>query len=168
MKIAKAEEKIRFLKEYRAHPEKYFPLIDHAWKCFAEKDTGENPWDDPEYNIGWNAGEIGGNRPFFLECWATCGITMLTYFVSASGMENAETSDLIRKLEDAKLLKIRDPKRPRTTVMDFEDGKGNQFYSINITVGDEDGTYIDGGKVYPYAELNRFNKGKNTKSGGKE
>ena len=97
--MAKVEEKIRFLKEYRAHPEKYFPLIDHAWKCFAEKDTGENPWDDPEYNIGWNAGVIGGNRPFFLECRATCGITVLTYFVSVKGIEEYGEAELLKMLE---------------------------------------------------------------------
>ena len=33
--MMKAEAKIGFLKEYREHPEKYLPLIDHAWKCFG-------------------------------------------------------------------------------------------------------------------------------------
>lgn len=155
--MAKAEEKIRFLKEYRAHPEKYFPLIDHAWKCFAEKDTGENPWDDPEYNIGWNAGVIGGNRPFFLECWATCGITMLTYFVSVKGIEEYGETELLKMLEEARLVKVLDPEHPRTTAVKVNDDHGNEFFSVNIVCGDEHGTYIKGGTIYAYKFLNAFN-----------
>ena len=155
--MAKAEEKIRFLKEYRAHPEKYFPLIDHAWKCFAEKDTGENPWDDPEYNIGWNAGVIGGNRPFFLECWATCGITMLTYFVSVKGIEEYGETELLKMLEEERLVKVLDPEHPRTTAVKVNDDHGNEFFSVNIVCGDEHGTYIKGGTIYAYRFLNAFN-----------
>ena len=156
--MAKAEEKIRFLKEYRAHPEKYFPLIDHAWKCFAEKDTGENPWDDPEYNIGWNAGVIGGNRPFFLECWATCGITMLTYFVSVKGIEEYGEKELLKMLEEERLVKVLDPEHPRTTAVKVNDDHGNEFFSVNIVCGDEHGTYIKGGTIYAYRFLNAFNR----------
>ena len=155
--MAKAEEKIRFLKEYRAHPEKYFPLIDHASKCFAEKDTGENPWDDPEYNIGWNAGVIGGNRPFFLECWATCGITMLTYFVSVKGIEEYGETELLKMLEEARLVKVLDAEHPRTTAVKVNDDHGNEFFSVNIVCGDEHGTYIKGGTIYAYKFLNAFN-----------
>lgn len=155
--MAKAEERIRFLKEYRAHPEKYFPLIDHAWKCFAEKDTGENPWDDPEYNIGWNAGVIGGNRPFFLECWATCGITVLTYFVSVKGIEEYGETELLKMLEEARLVKVLDPEHPRTTAVKVNDDRGNEFFSVNIVCGDEKGTYIKGGTIYAYKFLNAFN-----------
>lgn len=155
--MAKVEEKIRFLKEYRAHPEKYFPLIDHAWKCFAEKDTGENPWDDPEYNIGWNAGVIGGNRPFFLECWATCGITMLTYFVSVKGIEEYGETELLKMLEEERLVKVLDPEHPRTTAVKVNDDHGNEFFSVNIVCGDEKGTYIKGGTIYAYRFLNAFN-----------
>ena len=161
--MAKVEEKIWFLKEYRAHPEKYFPLIDHAWKCFAEKDTGENPWDDPEYNIGWNAGVIGGNRPFFLECWATCGITMLTYFVSVKGIEEYGETELLKMLEEARLVKVLDPEHPRTTAVKVNDDHGNEFFSVNIVCGDEKGTYIKGGTIYAYRFLNAFNgEGKDT------
>ena len=156
--MAKAEEKIRFLKEYRAHPEKYFPLIDHAWKCFAEKDTGENLWDDPEYNIGWNAGVIGGNRPFFLECWATCGITMLTYFVSVKGIEEYGEKELLKMLEEERLVKVLDPEHPRTTAVKVNDDHGNEFFSVNIVCGDEHGTYIKGGSIYAYRFLNAFNR----------
>lgn len=156
--MAKAEEKIRFLKEYRAHPEKYFPLIDHAWKCFAEKDTGENLWDDPEYNIGWNAGVIGGNRPFFLECWATCGITMLTYFVSVKGIEEYGEKELLKMLEEERLVKVLVPEHPRTTAVKVNDDNGNEFFSVNIVCGDEHGTYIKGGTIYAYKFLNAFNR----------
>ena len=161
--MTKAEAKIGFLKEYREHPEKYLPLIDHAWKCFADKDTGENPWDDPEYNIGWNAGVIGDNRPFFLECWATCGITMLTYFVSTIGIEEYGTDELLEMLEKARLVRGLDPEHPRTTAVKVNDNSGNEFFSVNIVCGDEEGTYAAGGEIYSYRILNAFNgEGKDT------
>ena len=156
--MIKAEDGIRFLKEYREHPEKYLPLIDHAWKCFVEKDRGQNPWDDPEYNLGWNAGVIGGNRPFFLECWATCGITMLTYFVSAKGIEDYGTDELLKMLEKARLVKVPDPENPRTTAVKVTDDHGNEFFSVNIVCGDEEETYTTGGEIYSFRILNAFNR----------
>ena len=155
--MAMVDEKIRFLKEYREHPEKYFPLIDHAWKCFVAKDTGEYPWDAPEYNIGWNVGVICGNRPFFLECWATWGITMLTYFVSVKGIEEYGEKELLKMLEEARLVKVLDMEHPRTTVMKVNDDHGNEFFSVNIVCGDEKGTYIKGGMIYSYKFLNEYN-----------
>jgi len=83
--MADVKDRIRFLEEYREHPEKYLPLSDHAWKQYEKVDRGEDGYDDPWYNLGWDAGLLEGNRPYFLECWATCGITMLTYQIPAEG-----------------------------------------------------------------------------------
>ena len=156
--MADVKEKIRFLEEYRAHPEKYLPLADHAWRQFAKVDYGENRYDDPWYNIGWDAGLIEGNRPYFLECWATCGITMLTYFVSAEGIGEYGAPELLAMLEKAKLVKALDPSRPGTSVMKYEDGGGKEFFSVNIKAGDDEGTYVSGGTSYPFSALNRYNR----------
>ena len=155
--MANVFEKLQFLQVCREHPDKYLPLIDHSWKQFPDKDPGENWYDDPEYNIGWDAGLLEGNRPYFLECWATCGITMLTYFVSTSGIEQCKKEDLLRMLENAGLFRILDPDDPRTEVNTYTDDSGNEFFSINIVCGDEDNTYIEGGKIYPFPQLNEFN-----------
>jgi hypothetical protein len=155
--MAKVTEKLELLRELREHPDRYLPIINQAWKVFPERDDGTEWYDDPEYNLGWDVGLLPGNRPYFLECWATSGITMLTYFVSTVGMENAATKDLIKMLTDADLVQFKDPEHPRVSVMKFEDSRENEFFSINVTVGVEDETYATGGRIYPFAPLNDYN-----------
>jgi hypothetical protein len=154
--MAKVTEKLELLRELREHPDRYLPIINHAWKVFPERDDGTEWYDDPEYNLGWDVGLLPGNRPYFLECWATCGITMLTYFVSVVGIEDAKDADLIQMLEDEGLFQILDPSDPRTEVQKY-DVDGNKFFSINVVVGDEDNTYVRGGKMFPFPYLNEFN-----------
>ena len=156
--MANVKKKLAFLKEIREDPGRYLPITEKAWNIFPKKDCGTEWYDDPEYNIGWDAGLLEGNRPYFLECWATCGITMLTYFVSSAGMKRAGKKKLIRLLEDAGLLKILDPHNPRTSVMEFTEESGNSFYSVNIVAGDEEHIYTDGGCFFPYEPLNEFNR----------
>ena len=162
--MADVNDKIRLLDTLRNSPEKFLPIVDHAWKIFPKENRGTEWYDDPEYNIGWDAGLLDGNRPYFAECWATCGITMLTYFVSAAGMEDATTKDLLKLLTDARLFRLYDPEHPRTDVMKFEDKNGNLFFSVNVTVGIEDETYLDGGTVYPFGPLNAHNRKKNRRT----
>ena len=163
--MADVSEKIGFLEEYRKHPEKYLPLMDHAWKQFEKVDYGENWYDDPWHNLGWDAGLLEGNRPYFLECWATCGITMLTYFVSTEGIEENGVPELLAMLEKAKVVKVLDPSRQRTGVRKFEDDHGKEFFSINIVAGDEEGTYTSGGRIYSFAALNRYNRNREKEAG---
>ena len=84
--MANVKDKVRFLEEYREHPEKYLPMSDYAWKQYEKVEYGEEWYDDPWYNLGWDAGLVEGNRPYFMICWAACGITMLTYYISAAGI----------------------------------------------------------------------------------
>ena len=158
--MADVHDKIKFLKVVRLNPEVFLPIVDHAWKVFPDRDTGKEWYDDPEVNIGWDAGLVDGNRPYFAECWASCGITMLTYFISAKGMEEAKTEDLVRLLEGGHLVTFLDREHPRVSVMKFEDDSENVFFSINITVGYEDETYIKGGRIFPYGPLNEYNSRK--------
>lgn len=156
--MADVSEKIRFLEECRAHPEKYLPMADHAWKQYEDVDYGENWYDDPWYNRGWDAGLLEGNRPYFMIGWATCGITMATYYVSSEGIAEHGAQELLDMLEKAKLVKVSDRSRPRTDIMKWKDGSGKEFFSVNIAIGDENGTYARGGPMYSLAELNRFNR----------
>ena len=93
---------------------------------------------------------------------------MLTYFVSVIGMEDASVVDLVKLLTDAHLFRLRDPDYPRTSVMKFEDDNGNVFFSINVMVGIEDETYIEGGIIYPFRPLNEYNNRKNREAGKRE
>ncbi len=164
--MAGVDEKIRFLEEYREHPENYFPLTEHAWKHFAKVDYGTDWRDDPWYNLGWDAGLLEGNRPYFLELWAGSGLTTLTYLISADGIGDYGKTELLAMLEKANLVKVLDPSNPRTTAFRFgEDGK--EFFSVNITAGDEEGTYVSGGTAYPFTALNRYNRNREKKAGRK-
>jgi hypothetical protein len=133
---------------------------------FPDKDMGTEWYDDPEYNLGWDTGLLDGNRPYFMECWATNGITMLTYFVSTKGIENASTEDLVKMLTEAGPFRFLnpDPDKPGASVMKFEDDHENVFFSINITVGIEDELFVEGGRMYPYAPLNEYNSKKKKES----
>ncbi len=153
--MMKTEYKLQFLEEYRTHPDRYLPLIDHAWKVFPAKEP--NAW-DPEYNVGWNAGILEGNRPFFAECWATCGVTILTYFISVEGIGEYGVKELLGMLEGAGIIHIKDPEHPRAQALPFTDGNGNTFFSVNITVGDEEETYVTGGEIHSYKHLNEYNE----------
>ena len=155
--MANVKDKVRFLEEYREHPEKYLPMSDYAWKQYEKVEYGEEWYDDPWYNLGWDAGLVEGNRPYFMICWAACGITMLTYYISAAGIGEYGEKELLAMLEKAKLVKAVDPENPRIKAMKLEDDGGNEFFSINITAGDEDGTYVEGGTMDPLAALNRYN-----------
>ena len=158
-----AKEALRLLAEIRENPDRFLPVTDHAWKVFPAVDEGENWYDDPQMNIGWDAGLLEGNRPYFMECWATCGITMMTYFVSAEGIESAGKEALLGMLQDAGKFRILNPENPRTKIMEFTDDGGNKFFSVNITVGDEEDTYVSGGRTFSFAGLNRFNSKKEEK-----
>ena len=160
--MADVFHKIKMLKMFRLNPDKFLPIVDHAWKVFPDKDMGTEWYNDPEYNLGWDTGLLDGNRPYFMECWATNGITMLTYFVSTKGIENASTEELVKILTDAGLFRFLspDPDKPGASVMKFEDDHENAFFSINITVGIEDDLYVEGGRMHPYAPLNEYNSKK--------
>lgn len=60
-----------FLAQYRSHPEGRYPMCSHQFQVFPQR----NEFGD--VNIGWNCGMLDGTRPYFLECWATEGITVL-------------------------------------------------------------------------------------------
>ena len=38
--MADVLQKIRMLKMFRLNPDKFLPIVDHAWKVFPDKDMG--------------------------------------------------------------------------------------------------------------------------------
>ena len=141
------------LMEYRNNKEKYLPLIDHETKPFAYRDK----FDD--VNIGWDCGFIG-NRPYFLECWATTGITMMTVFLSTTGIEDYSVEDLEELLiDEAKIYSKKEGYKSPEFAPKPVDSNGNEFFSINIVVGveDEPARINGGGHLVPFAELNKLN-----------
>ena len=141
------------LLEYRNHKEKYLPLIDHETKPFPSREKTD------DVNIGWDCGFIG-DRPYFLECWATAGITMITIFLSTEGIEEHSVSDLEKLLiEEGKIYSKREGYESPEFVPKPVDSNGNEFFSINIVVGleDEPARIDGGGHLIPFPELNKLN-----------
>lgn len=109
-----------------------------------------------EYNIGWNAGIVEGNRLFYAEVWATDGITMLTMNFSAKGIEEYSEKEIDTLLQNSGYYTAREGhKLPQ--IAKLSDGEGGQFFNVNIAVGYEDEIYIDGANIYPFSILNEFN-----------
>jgi len=142
---------IKLIEDYRKHPDKYLPLY------YPTGQTPErNEYD--EVNIGWWAGLLDEKRPFFAECWAVDGITMLTIAVSTEGIEDITVEDLDKMFQDAEYYKQREPGQNLPHVDTFISKEGHKLYSINLTVGVEDEpARIDGGWIDPWAILNEYN-----------
>ena len=145
------DDKLQFLQDYLDNPGKYLPMVDHAWQTFPSR----NEFD--EVNVGWNAGLIDGNRPYFCECWAD-GFTAITYFISIKGIEDYTPGQLEEMLGNAGIISYNRPDHYETSVMVFTDHSGNEFYSVNLVVGVEDDIYTDGGMIFSFSYLNSFNR----------
>lgn len=143
---------IERLQEYRANKDKYLPLIDHETWYFPDR----TEFDD--VNIGWNCDFIG-NRPYFLECWASDGTTMITIFISTIGIEDYTLEDIEKLLiNEAKVYSKLPGYIPPEIGPKFEDSTGNEFYSVNIIVGIEDEpALIEGAPICSFAMLNELN-----------
>lgn len=143
---------IERLQEYRANKDKYLPLIDHETWYFPDR----TEFDD--VNIGWNCDFIG-NRPYFLECWASDGTTMITIYISTIGIEDYTLEDIEKLLiNETKVYSKLPGYIPPEIGPKFEDSTGNEFYSVNIIVGIEDEpALIEGAPICSFAMLNELN-----------
>lgn len=143
---------IESLMEYRNNPKIYLPMVDHERKIFPDRTEFE------DVNIGWNCGFIG-RRPFFMELWATDGITMLTFFICTKGIEQYSVADLERLLIDEAQIYSKLPGYfSPSEAPKFTDDSGNEFFSFNVVVGLPDGpALIGGGNIYPFDMLNELN-----------
>ena len=76
---------IEFLKEYRAHPEKYLPLIDRQYKHF-------NKWEDEIIrNLNQGAGVGCNNQLYFVERYDVFFSSLATIFISTEGLKDWDT-----------------------------------------------------------------------------
>ena len=146
---------IEDLREYRCNREKYLPMVADAEKIFEDRVEYKG---NVEVNIGWNCGFVG-NRPYFMELWATDGITILTILLSTIGIEDYSVSDLETMLiDEGDIYSRKEGYISPGRVPKYIDRNGNEFFSINVTVGIEDEpALIDGAPVFPFSILNRFN-----------
>ena len=147
---------IAFLKEYRANPEKYLPMVDHQYKHFDE-------WDDEiTRNLCWDAGILEGNRPYFAECWKIFQTVSVTVFFSSRGFEKVK-NDLFYFLElvQAGLIAPVRKDLDHIKVLRYTDGEGNEFISFNcvLSIEGQESYMAWLGGTCRFDELNRLNEG---------
>ena len=145
---------LEILKRYKSGETDWLPLIDLAFRIVPKT----NKFGD--VNIGWNAGLIDDNRPFYCECWATGGVTMLTLYVSTEGIEDYDAIQMEKLYTEIGYYKpkegyeVKDPEG----LMVFTDKNNNNFFAFSVVVGiDNEPTEITGAIIYPFSILNEFN-----------
>ncbi len=142
---------IQFLTHYRNTKDFYLPMVDHESMIFEDRSKSG------QANIGWNCGSIG-DRPYFLEVWAIDGFTVMTVFVSLIGIEDYTLDDMEKLLIEKGGIYSKKEGYLKPEYCLFTDQSGNEFFSVNIVVGLDDApAVIEGGRIYPFSELNRLN-----------
>jgi hypothetical protein len=106
--------------------------------------------DNDVLDFGWAEGVLSDGRPYRLECWCQDQVTSETFFISSVGLEDLDEAGVVALLEREKLVHFTSTKR-YVGVKPFRDASGNALLSINIVVGDEDGTFVEGGPA-----INRY------------
>ena len=145
-------EGLDLIKEYRAHRERYLPMRDHTEAVPQRDEYGD-------VNIGWNAGLLGPDRPYFVECWAAYGITMLTIFVSSKGIGGKTPDELTRWFLDTGYFSFADGGYQTAEIGRFTDSVGEEFFSVNIAAGvDGEAAKIRGARIFPWRILNDYNR----------
>lgn len=143
---------LELIKDYRRNPDRYLPML-----VPTEEMPGRNEYG--EVNIGWNAGLLEENRPYFVECWAVDQMTMLTISVSAKGIEEKTAEEIDRWFQDIGYYRYRGDKRYPARITKEKYPNGEEFFIINLLVGgEEEPAQIDGAPIFPWSVLNKYNR----------
>jgi hypothetical protein len=103
--------------------------------------------EDDVLDLGWQEGALRDGRPFRGEYWCQDQISMITFFFSTIGLENASREDLKLLLVSENLIQFK-PGRARVDARKIMDSSANEMWSVNVAVGDEDETFVEGGHPF--------------------
>ena len=157
---------IEFLKEYREHPERFLPLVDHQYRQFDE-------WQDEDSrNMFWDAGIFQDNCPYFAECWKIFTTMVMTVFISAKGIPWVPNlkNILVEFIRNGLIDSLSIKELPHIETKGFTDSSGNEFFSINMVLFTEDreGFIHWGRESFSFNELNQYNERENREAEGNE
>lgn len=94
-------------------------------------------------DIGWNEGFLTDGRPYRGEYWAQEQVSSVTFFLSTKGMERFTNQQFIELLEREKLLAWRPGGFKSAYAMPFTDPSGDDMWTVNVVVGDDEQTFAD-------------------------
>jgi len=103
--------------------------------------------EDDVLDLGWQEGALRDGRPFRGEYWCQDQISMITFFFSTIGLENASREDLKLLLVSENLIQFK-PGRARVDARKIMDSSANEMWSVNVAVGDDDETFVEGGRPF--------------------
>jgi hypothetical protein len=103
--------------------------------------------EDDVLDLGWQEGALRDGRPFRGEYWCQDQISMITFFFSTIGLENASRNDLTQLLVSENLIQFK-PGRARVDARKIADSSAKEMWSVNVQVGDEDETFVEGGRPF--------------------
>lgn len=98
--------------------------------------------DNDVVDIAWCTGVLSGGRPYRSEYWVQDQLTLLTFFVSVSGIEDYSDEQLANLLETENLIKFRGDKRSVGSMV-IKDARENDMWSITTCIRDSYETYMD-------------------------
>jgi hypothetical protein len=106
-------------------------------------------------DIGWGEGVLVDGRPYRAECWAEGGVTVLTFFFSTRTLEDADKEALTSLLVQSGVVSFVGEDRFGGCAT-MVDGSGNEMWSVNVVIGDEDRLYARSAvELQPYDGGNR-------------
>ena len=110
--------------------------------------------EDGVLDIGWCEGILSDGRAFRGEMWAQEQVSSLTFFFSTIGLENLEQDAMKHFVEKEGLVTFKKSDPNYCEAVLFQDNGGNQVWSVNIVVGDDDETFINGSiTFFPYSKV---------------
>ena len=108
--------------------------------------------ENPAIDIGWAEGVLKDGRPYRMECWAEEQVTSVTVFFSSIGLEGLEPGAFAPLLESERLLTYGDPtKYYGASAAPYVDSAGNAMWSVNVVIGDDEGTFAGTRPLTRYA-----------------
>lgn len=121
-----------------------FPRPDRSEQRRNFTKTAENDAID----IGWCEGQFRDGGPYLAELWAQDQVTSATLFCSRRNLERLTDDTAANILEQEGLVKFR---TRYCSVAPWTDAAGNEMWSVNLVVGDEDHSYLtDTFAFHPY------------------
>lgn len=99
--------------------------------------------DNSAVDVGWNEGVLSDGRPFRVEAWSEDGVTTMTYFLARTGLEGLSGEAAAHLLEREGLLTFRSGVKRSAYPVPVLDASGHELWSLNVVIGDEDGTFAE-------------------------
>jgi hypothetical protein len=97
--------------------------------------------DNDVLDIGWDEGVLSDGRPYVAEFWCQDQVSLLTFFFSRHGLEE-ESNESLKELLVREGLVAFESAEQFVVARPCRDASGNDLWSVNIVVGDEDSTFV--------------------------